>query len=123
MAIHVIGVFFNSSLPGWGGGHGGMGHLKMKPLPSEKQHPRNFFKLMKSETLEGFFPRLLKKLIIMDLPPSRSFYCAKGKITPSSSKNIKRISNKFKNIQCGRLLFWKSTLFRKSNLLESNYSN
>ena len=51
---------------------------------------------MKNETLEGFLPKLLKKLIIMDLPPSRFFYSRKGKITPPSSKSIKRLSKKFK---------------------------
>ena len=49
---------------------------------------------MKSETIEGFFLRLLKKLIIMDLPPSPCFYSGKDKITPPSSKSIEKISNK-----------------------------
>ena len=53
---------------------------------------------MKNETLEGFFPRLIG----MDLPPSRFFYSGKRKITLLSSKNIKRISAKFKNIHCCR---------------------
>ena len=36
----------------------------------------------------------------LDLQPSSFFYSGKGKITPLSSKSIKRISEKFKNIQC-----------------------
>ena len=78
---------------------------------------------MKRETLEGFFPRLIKKLISTDLPPARFFYSEKGKITPLSSKSIKRISENFKKFNIADLLFWKSVIFQKSNLLESNYSN
>ena len=81
-----------------------LGALKPTPLTSNL-HALGIsekVKLMKSETLEGFFPGLLKKCIIMDLPSARSFYSEKGKITPPSAKSIKRISTKFKNILCCR---------------------
>ena len=38
----------------------------------------------------------------LHLQPLSIFYSGKGKITPLSSKNIKRISEKLKNIQCCR---------------------
>ena len=38
----------------------------------------------------------------MDFPQSHFFYSRKEKITPLSPKNIKRISEKFKNIECCR---------------------
>ena len=68
----------------------------------QARRPRNFFKLMKKGTLEGFFLGLSQKFISMDLPPQHLFYSRRGKTTPLSSKNIKRISEKFKNIQCCR---------------------
>ena len=37
------------------------------------KHPRNVFRLIKSGTLDGFFLRLLKKFISIDLPLSRFF--------------------------------------------------
>ena len=78
---------------------------------------------MKTETLEGFFSKAFKELDKYGLATIALFYSGKGKITPLSSKSIKRISEKLKISNVADLLFWKSVIFRKSNLLESNYSN
>ena len=78
---------------------------------------------MESETLEGFFPEAFKEIDKYGLATNVFFCSGKGKITPLSSKSIKRISEKLKISNVADLLFWKSVIFRKSNLLESNYSN
>ena len=57
---------------------------------------------MKSETLEAFFAEAFKEINKYGLATIVLFYSGKGKITPLSSKSIKRISEKLKNIQCCR---------------------
>ena len=57
---------------------------------------------MKTETLEGFFSKAFKELDKYGLATIALFYSGKGKITPLSSKSIKRISEKLKNIKCYR---------------------
>ena len=57
---------------------------------------------MESETLEGFFPEAFKEIDKYGLATNVFFCSGKGKITPLSSKSIKRISEKLENIQCCR---------------------
>ena len=56
---------------------------------------------MKIEMPEGF-SEAFKEIDKYGLAPLRFFYSGKDKITPLSSKSFKRISGKFKNIQCYR---------------------
>ena len=57
---------------------------------------------MKSEILEGFFSEAFKEIDKHGLATIVLFYSGKGTFTPLSSKSIKRISEKLKNIQCCR---------------------
>ena len=59
----------------------------------------------------------------MDLPTARFFYSGKGKITSLPLKVLIGYVKNFKISNAADLLFWKSVIFRKSNLPESNYSN
>ena len=77
---------------------------------------------MKSETFEGFFPEAFKEIDKYGLATIALFYSGKGKITPLSSKVLKGYLKNLKICNVADLLFWKSVIFRKSNLLESNYS-
>ena len=77
---------------------------------------------MKSETLEGFFPTLLKKLVSKDLPPLRFFILEKGKLQYFPLKALKVYLKNLKISNVPDMQFWKSVICRKSNLLESNYS-
>ena len=88
---------------GEGGGHFFNFSLPFSPAPS------GFFQINEKWNSQ----RILKKFIIMD---------GKGKIT-LFSKNIKKISEKFKNIQFCRSAIPEIRNIWKSNLPESNYSN
>ena len=57
---------------------------------------------MKSETLKGFCSVAFKEIDKYGLATIALFCSGKGKITPLSSKSIKKISEKLKNIQCRR---------------------
>ena len=57
---------------------------------------------MKSETLKGFCSVAFKEIDKYGLATIALFYSGKGKITPVSSKSIKRLPEKLKNIQCCR---------------------
>ena len=76
---------------------------------------------MESETPQGFFPKLLKKLISMDLPPLGFFILEKGKLHHFLLKALKVYLKDLKISNVANLLFWKLVIFRKSNFLESNY--
>ena len=78
---------------------------------------------MKSGFLEGFFARLLKKLVSMGLLPSQFFVLEKGKLQHFPLKALKGYLKNLKNIQCCRSAILEirniPDLFR--NLLENNY--
>ena len=59
----------------------------------------------------------------MDLPPSRYFILEKGKLHHFPLKALKGYLKNLKIFNVADLLFWKSVIFQKSDLLESNYSN
>ena len=69
------------------------------------------------------FSQAFKEIDKYGLATIALFYSGKGKITPLSPKSIKGYLKKLKISSVADLLFWKSVIFRKSNLLESNYSN
>ena len=82
-----------------------------------------FLQINEKRNSRRLFSEAFKEIDKYGLATITLFYSEYGKITPLSSKSIKRISEKFKNFNVVDLLFWKSVIFQKSNLLESNYSN
>ena len=59
----------------------------------------------------------------MDLPPSHFFILEKGELHDFPLKTLKGYLKNLNISNVADLLFWKSIIFQKINLLESNYTN
>ena len=118
-------TFTNHRTAGEGGGHF---FNSLLPLPSALQTLRQWpgdycWELISAHRGElgtfGFSAHTTS----MDLPPSRFFILEKEKLHHFPLKALKGYLKNLKISNVADLLFWKSVIFRKSNLLESNYSN